>query len=614
MLLEGCGWNRQWLLSRLMLRYVASAFVCLLLVANFVLWHDSRLWDSHAFSRDLNHKHPIRELMREANIRHEGALAQQSLSLETAASRYRERRGRHPPPGFDPWFKPAIESDAVVVEHYFDRIYKDLTPFWTLDPDTLKKLATASEWRIKVRNGTASEFGDAYDRVPWLRLWTDLVSEFAKHLPDLDVPINYMDESRLLVPYATIAKFVEQEAKERTIPNPKDVVSKYKGHLDIESIAHEQYEPSWYGPGEQFWDILVKTCPPGTLAYGTTQLQDLSGPAEFPQDYRPSYAYHGYIRNFTASMDPCLQPHLRQLHGSFIEPISLSSTEELIPLFGGSKLPNNNEILIPGAMYLTKDELYSGGDSKGPLWERKKAGAVWRGEDSGGRARSHNWQHFQRQRLVHMLNGSVVSEVEKTGNRALTFEMPSQAVYPSERLHNGKLGPWSKSFVDAAFTRQGSPEERLSYNGSFTVADHLPMKEQYKYKFLPDVDGNSFSARFRSFLGSTSLPLKATIYAEWHDDRLVPWLHFVPFDNTFQDLYPILDFFDDDDGPGDKYARFIAEQGQSWSDKVLQRGDMALYMWRLLLEWARVCDENRRNLGYVDDLNTQKPQSRGWMT
>ncbi|PHH84649.1 hypothetical protein CDD83_1606 [Cordyceps sp. RAO-2017] len=129
------------------------------------------------------------------------------------------------------------------------------------------------------------------------------------------------------------------------------------------------------------------------------------------------------------------------------------------------------------------------------------------------------------------------------------------------------------------------------------------MDAQYAHKFLPDADGNSFSARFRGFMRSSSLPLKATIYAEWHDDRLAPWLHFVPLDNTFRDLYAVLDYFADGaGGPGDADARFIAEQGQAWANRVLRRDDMRLYVWRLLLEWARLCDDNRHSLAFVDDL------------
>ncbi len=123
-------------------------------------------------------------------------------------------------------------------------------------------------------------------------------------------------------------------------------------------------------------------------------------------------------------------------------------------------------------------------------------------------------------------------------------------------------------------------------------------------KYLPDIDGNSFSGRFRAFLRSTSLTIKATIYDEWHDARLMPWVHFVPMDNTFVDLYAILDFFMGYQGEGrhDSLAEEIADEGRSWTDRVLRREDMALYMWRLILEWARVCDDKRDVLGWVDDL------------
>ncbi|KAF3016794.1 hypothetical protein E8E14_009113 [Neopestalotiopsis sp. 37M] len=127
------------------------------------------------------------------------------------------------------------------------------------------------------------------------------------------------------------------------------------------------------------------------------------------------------------------------------------------------------------------------------------------------------------------------------------------------------------------------------------------MRKQFAQKYIPDVDGNSFSARFRSLLLSTSLPLKSTIYAEWHDDRLFPWLQFAPLDNSLQDLYTVLDYFTDTE-KGDAAARYIAESGKALAEKVLRREDMLLYTWRLALEFARVCDENRHKPGFVQDI------------
>ncbi|KAG6013822.1 hypothetical protein E4U43_007099 [Claviceps pusilla] len=597
--------------SRLALRSITVVFVVVLFVTNYALWNDSRFWNRQTQRAPVTKtagNHPIRKLMLEAKAHHEAMLAKRSTSLKSAAAAYRDRRGRHPPPGFDLWVQGASKANAIIVEDFFDRIYKDLTPFWALDASEIKRRANAWHHVVRVRNGTARGDGDTTNLVPWLQLWTGLVEEMAQFLPDVDMPINYLDESRLLVPFDQVAKLVQKEAAERRMIEAENATTKYQGLSQVDSASPDLYDPKWYGPNEQYWNLFVRTCGPDTPAYGVQQVTDWSGPAMFPENYRPSYSYKGYVQNFTASSDACLQPHLRQLHGTFIEPISLSSTEEFIPLFGGSKLPQNNEILIPGAMYLDNGEFYSGGKSHGSSWDRKKDGAIWRGDGSGGRAKEHNWHHFHRQRLVQMLNATDISQAEETGDPPKTFKLPPVDIYPSARLHHGNLGPWIKGFADSGFVRMCGPEECPFYLERFSVKQHMPMKKQYEYKFLPDVDGNSFSARFRGFLRSTSLPLKATVYAEWHDDRLTPWVHFVPFDNTFQDLYAILDYFSDGGGLGDSAARFVAEQGQAWSEKVLRREDMRLYVWRLLLEWARVCDENRHTLAYVEDLLTEKEE------
>ncbi|EQL03424.1 capsule associated protein [Ophiocordyceps sinensis CO18] len=132
------------------------------------------------------------------------------------------------------------------------------------------------------------------------------------------------------------------------------------------------------------------------------------------------------------------------------------------------------------------------------------------------------------------------------------------------------------------------------------MVDGVPMKQQYASKFLPDIDGNSFSGRYRAFLLSTSLPFKSTIYAEWHDDRLFPWVHFVPMDNSFIDLYGLVDYFID--AAHDAEARTMADEGKAWAETVLRRQDMKLYVWRLLLEYARVVNDDRHRLAFVADL------------
>lgn len=553
-------------------------------------------------------KHPIEELMAEARATQAALLAAHSGDLSTAAARYRERRGRHPPPGFDAWFRYARDHDAVVVESFFDRIHDDLATYWAVeDPGQLARRAASWRHVVRVRGGVARPVGYTKGRVPWLQLWTALVNESAPFLPDVDMPINYMDESRLLVPWEHIDQSVQQERAARVLLPKDEVIRKFSGLaavVDDDNV--EPYDPAWRNASyASYWDLYRATCPPDSPSRNVAAMVEFGQLPAFPQDWEPEYAYRGYVRNFTASMDACNQPHLRELHGSFVAPLSMSTSTELIPLFSGSKLPGNNDILIPGAMYLTDNVLYSGGAGLGPSWDEKKDGVIWRGDASGGKNTKDNWAHFHRHRLLQMLNGTTVSNMEKSQTRAATFELPPASKYNIPRQLRGTLGAWLRKFSSAGFTGLScSPKgsDCAYVRPHYDVVDKLPMAEQYAYKFLPDVDGNSFSARWRGFLRSTSLPLKATVYAEWHDARLVPWRHFVPLDNTLQDLYGVLDFFTRDDTSGDEAAREIAEVGAAWAARVLRREDMLLYVWRLLLEFARVCDEKREKLGYVDDL------------
>lgn len=71
-----------------------------------------------------------------------------------------------------------------------------------------------------------------------------------------------------------------------------------------------------------------------------------------------AYTYHGFARNRTAAQDPCLQPHLRSLHDTFTESISMSIAYELLLVFGAMKLrASSSDILFPPAAYLTKHSM-----------------------------------------------------------------------------------------------------------------------------------------------------------------------------------------------------------------------------------------------------------------
>lgn len=240
-----------------------------------------------------HHRHPIDELIDDAQRLHEIMLSVTSHDLGTAAARYRQRRGRHPPPGFDAWFKYAQDHNATVVESFFDRIEKDIAPSWALDPR--QTALRASTWLnvVRVRGGKAKGEGPIKKWAPpWQQLWADLVNEAAPFLPDVDMPFNYYDESRLLVPWESMERLMRTEKEGRSMPAPADMSSKFSGLDDVDKIRGQtdMYEPEWVT--KDFWDAIRATCPPTSPSRNVEQYRVLWERPQFPADDQ-NFQYKG---------------------------------------------------------------------------------------------------------------------------------------------------------------------------------------------------------------------------------------------------------------------------------------------------------------------------------
>ncbi|KAF2134855.1 glycosyltransferase family 90 protein [Dothidotthia symphoricarpi CBS 119687] len=472
--------------------------------------------------------------------------------------------------------------------------------------------------------------GTANDR---MEAWLELTRSIADYLPDVDMAINVMDESRVVVPWEDIDGFVRKESESRRVMDEYRV----QHRLPTLNISAEQSEQptkvEWIGPGERFWDIARVGCSPQSPARQVIAVTNFTGPPPMPSGF-PEGSFEGYVQNWTMVRDPCQQPTLQESHGTFVEPVSISTTRSLVPIFGESKLSMNNDILIPPAAYVSdgfSGGLYADTRGHGGEWIDKIAGAVWRGVASGGRNREENWTRFHRHRFVSMMNGTSVETAETnsdTDDRAPNFNLPNHRAYHLIATKAQNLGTWLNRLTNVGFTNllcfPLTKAPTCNYTDPyFTLAPNIDMASLYDYKLLPDIDGNSFSGRYLAFLRSTSVPVKATIYSEWHDDRLIPWLHFIPMDNSFVDVYGIMDYFlgtamgsktlDSGAlgaGARDGEARRIAVQGKEWAEKVLRREDMQIYMLRLLLEYARLCADEREQSGFVGD-RVERPVLQG---
>ncbi|CAK3840860.1 Hypothetical predicted protein [Lecanosticta acicola] len=125
---------------------------------------------------------------------------------------------------------------------------------------------------------------------------------------------------------------------------------------------------------------------------------------------------------------------------------------------------------------------------------------------------------------------------------------------------------------------------------------------------------------------SSSVPVKATIFSEWHDSRLVPWKHFVPIQNHFEDIWGVLDYFlpgclldpghDTSSSTGkqdcaghDGVAERIGLDGSQWAQQTLRKDDMILVLM------TQEIDQTPLLMGqHVDDLSgdeKERLQDRG---
>ena len=149
--------------------------------------------------------HPINTLIEKAQEELDRLLSQQTSTLAEAASAYRIRRGRHPPPGFEIWYNFTKLHNTVMIEEFWDQIYDDLAPFWGVPPEVLRDLSRSiDDNAFHLRNGTLK--GRSNDGHIWIGIWRMMLDEIASYLPDLDMAMNIKDESRVLAPWETVKK------------------------------------------------------------------------------------------------------------------------------------------------------------------------------------------------------------------------------------------------------------------------------------------------------------------------------------------------------------------------------------------------------------------------
>ncbi|KAF3764109.1 family 90 glycosyltransferase [Cryphonectria parasitica EP155] len=536
----------------------------------------------------------IRAVIRDAEHTSSRWLGQATVSktLEEAAGEYKKRYGIPPPPGFDAWYNYAVENESPIIDN-FDQIHSSLLPFWGTTPAELRERTshmletpTTSVGVIIIGDGKMT-FGPHDEQYTWmLEHIAEMMEPFAQWLPDMQVAFNLDDECRVSVPYELMQSYLQDGEKSRGRLARQTELSGFSKTAsppwsdqyledDPERFARvSPYFHPWYSQ-PIFYEWVASTCPPGAPVHSFHWWDKKVSCASC---YGP-HTVGGFVSNWTAASELCHQPDLFYLHGGLLRPQAARPTHDLFPIFSQSRLHSYNDIIYPSVFVFASNVQFD--DSRAVAWEDKGNSVFWRGKNTEATTVNGLWESFLRPRFVSS------AQDEK---KLLAAEGPgSSNNLVIDVSFAGEFGRCDKPDCIAETTHfYGSPDAEIPGNVPFDTA--------WQHRHLVDLDGAAFSGRFPAFVASDSLPYRTALWQAWWEDRIHAFVHFVPVDvRLVRDLWKLIRFFGSD---GEAEGKKIAEAGAKWAAKAMRKEDMQIYMFRLLLEWARLVDDAREEIGF----------------
>ncbi|KAK5074580.1 hypothetical protein LTR70_010269 [Exophiala xenobiotica] len=529
--------------------------------------------------------HPLLSLVRAARLGSAAVSVKQSQSLEQVVAEYRRRYGLDPPPHFDKWYEYATTNDIPLLDEY-DGIHEVLRPFWAISPAAIRRRVKdaidADDFLngLFIRNGTIKSAGRGEE---WRQNGPkSAIEPFAHLLPDMDLAINKHDEPRVIIPHDQLAQMLERSQRaQKSHITRHDTWSARPAELNDGFTELNSVTPFLEYAQQFTWPVATLSCPPDSPA----RILQYNGAD--PIDDSSAYLFDnlGFIYNRTAFTDICLSPSLRHLHGFFNKPNAWSITHDPIPILSPSKISTFHDILFPAPWYLADRSVYE--DDQDLLWEEKRDDLYWRGKTTSGYSAGGTW-HFQgRQRFIE--------SVEKPGTNHVLRKANDDGWQAKEVAREQYQDLLDVHFTSVDQCSEEDCAEQLQY---FDVRSNDPFNVNFKHKALLDMDGNAFSGRFYAFLQSRSLVLKQALFREWHEDRIVPWVHYIPLGLNGTDHLEIMRYLTQEE-EGQRLAREIAEGSREWARRSLRKVDMQAWMFRLLLEYARLLDDRRDELGFM---------------
>ncbi|BGP25021.1 Protein O-glucosyltransferase 2 [Rhodotorula toruloides] len=514
--------------------------------------------------------HPIHYLIQQAKEDWSAKLRRQSKTLDEAVAEYERRYKRRPPKGFDQWFAFARKNDFVMVDE-FDLVMRQVEPFLALQPSLLR------ERHEKL------QFEEAFwmqDKAYTVDLKTPDDSRHARPQMSVHGPMKTTNDrsDQTLKLLGNIAQFLPEMNFTFTGHDTPWVTMSGEARVKhVEAARAGKFLPA--DEANDFmddwaWDGWAQICPPDS------PLRQVPSVDERLQKHHihTEPKRHSFIYDHVEAMDLCSHPDWQLIHGFTAWPGPRPGI--LYPLFVSTTTSMHSDLLVPPI------DQYDRPKGNDPAWEEKKYNKViWRGTTTGA---DLNVEHHRK--WIPFQSGSVKLPYAPA-------DKPSRLGPVSTLVSRAQA--LAQEWFDFAFlgsARQcDDPKVCAEFEKDFLWSDWVGENEQNEYKYMLDVDGNGWSGRFHRLMSTNSLVLKSTIFPEWYSDMVQPWVHYVPIQIDFSDLWTTMAFFlGDEDGKGahDEIAKEIALEGKKWTETHWRWVDMEVYTYRLMLEYARIMNRN----------------------
>lgn len=405
--------------------------------------------------------------------------AKASDSLEIAVREYNERHnGRAPPPNYDIWYKFATARDSPIID-YFRQIDEDLQPFLEMDSKSIRKAVSKlggspGITMLTIQQGVVSS-QSAPDNTLVIDL-VQLIQPFAQHLPDMVLPVNLLDQPRVLPPWSQVVVESQEDS--------------------------EQEEQPYMWPWEHQHQ-LGQACPPKTPASAGFY----SPTASFCGACSRPHSIGQFPTTSSLSRDLCYQPDMLNLHGFYTSNHPIKPLKELVPVFSRAKTNQHKDILIP--LSRAASDYHAESDDK--VFTDKQNHLFWRGQVTADHTVPPTLlRGGHQERLSHLVNNASASEAVTV----LLAKDGEEGVYQYRTTGLQDMNDALEFDIGISdYTKCTIPDCELFKNEFGVKSEDVDSQAEKDSRYVMVLDGDfGPSPSFLRSLRSNSVPFVASIF------------------------------------------------------------------------------------------------------